>query len=59
MNFDYEGLINNYENGNISIFKSNIQKMNKLQLSEFIIFWCDLGKSHTEIMETLKRYLGK
>ncbi len=50
-------IIENYVNGNLSIFKTAINNLNKLELSYLIIEWTLLGKAHTEVMQTIKRYL--
>ena len=52
-----EEIINNYVNGNINKFKTDINNLNKLQLSNLIIEWTLLGKAHTEVMQIIQTYL--
>lgn len=51
-------IIDNYVNGNIGIFKIELNKLNKLQLSNLIIEWTLLGKAHTEVMQIVHSYLN-
>ena len=43
-------IIDNYVNGNIDIFKVELNKLNKIE-------WTLLGKAHTEVMQVVHRYL--
>ncbi|MFW6129609.1 MAG: hypothetical protein ACOC56_00405 [Atribacterota bacterium] len=54
---DINEIIEQYENGNISVFKEELRKLNKLQLSNLIIEWTLRGKAHIEVMQIIQSKL--
>ena len=50
-------IIKNYENGNISIFKEELNKLDKLQMVNLIIEWGLWKGEYTYILNVLHRYL--
>ena len=50
-------IINNYENGNISIFQKELNKLNKLQMINLIIEWGLIKGEYTYILNVLHRSL--
>lgn len=57
MNFDYDGIISQYENGNLREFDKQINKMNKKQLVNFVSEWHLQGKEFKEIFRVLEKWV--